>query len=421
MTQSDTNADKTDSSTLADELKRQAAALGFELAGIAPAAAPDSLAHLEIWLDRGFSGRMEYIPRRREAYAHPGSVLESVRSVVMLAAHYNSGTDEGATDDSAGDLPGDTAAAAPRIARYARSSADYHDVLKTRLKQLANWLHEQRPGCRTRGVVDTAPLLERDFARRAGLGWFGKNTMLINKRRGSWFFLAALLTDVELPADAPHETAHCGTCTRCLDACPTDAFPEPHVLDARRCISYLTIELRGEPIPEDLRPGVGQWLFGCDVCQDVCPWNRKAPQTTDPQWTPVLAQAPETIAETLQLDESDFRKRYRKHPIWRIGRDGLIRNACIVAGNLGDKRFVPDLTRLLEDDSPLVRGAAAWALGRLGGEPARQSLAARSENEDDPSAAHEIATALSRLSSGDRSSGPASPVSSKTGNAPCRS
>ncbi|QDU38889.1 Epoxyqueuosine reductase [Maioricimonas rarisocia] len=391
MTQSDTNIDETNTSALAAELKRQAATLGFQLVGIAPATAPESGPHFERWLERGFAGQMEYIPRRREAYGHPEFVLESVRSVVMLAANYNSGDDSGAAPDDA----------SLRIARYARSTADYHDVLKSRVKQLANWLHDQCPGCRTRGVVDTAPLLERDFARRAGLGWFGKNTMLINKRMGSWFFLAALLTDVDLPADQTHETSHCGTCTRCLEACPTDAFPEPHVLDARRCISYLTIELRGEPIPAELRPGIGEWLFGCDVCQDVCPWNRKAPQTNEPQWTPVLAQSAETLGETLRIDEAAFRERYRKHPIWRIGRDGLVRNACIVTANLGESRFVPDLVRLLADASSIVRGAAAWALGRLGGEVASQSLAERSSSEDDPTVTQEIAAALAHLATED--------------------
>jgi epoxyqueuosine reductase len=283
-----------------------------------------------------------------------------------------------------------------RVARYAWGRADYHTVIRSRLKILADFLHACRPGCTTRGVVDTAPLLERDFARLAGLGWFGKNTMLINKRRGSWLFLAALLTDIDLPPDAPHETAHCGTCTRCLDACPTQAFPQPYVLDATRCISYLTIELRGQPIPAELREGVGDWLFGCDVCQEVCPWNRKAPQSAELAFVPAADLAPADCLELLALDERQFRQRFDGTALSRPGRAGLLRNACLVLGNTGDGRAVPALRRALTDESPLVRGAAAWALGCIGGGPAREALGSRSSTEQHPDVQSEIAAALQR-------------------------
>ncbi len=230
---------------------------------------------------------------------------------------------------------------------------------------LAAVLHNRHPGCRTRAVVDTAPLLERDFARLAGLGWFGKNTMLINKHSGSWLFLGALLTDLALPPDAPHETAHCGTCTRCLEACPTDAFVEPYVLDSRRCISYLTIELRDQPLPIELRTGIDNWVFGCDVCQDVCPWNRRAVDTTVTEFAPDPSLAACDPAELLALDEEAFQKRFGPTPIERPGRAGVLRNAAIVAGNSGDLRFVSVLRRASEDDEPLVREAARWALSRL--------------------------------------------------------
>jgi epoxyqueuosine reductase len=249
------------------------------------------------------------------------------------------------------------------VARYARGE-DYHDVLRRRLGELLNWLREQSPGCRGRAVVDTAPLLERDFARRAGLGWFGKNTMLLNKRLGSFFFLGALLTDVPLRPDPPHESAHCGTCTACLDACPTGAFTGPGWLDSRRCISYLTIELRGS-VPEDLRPGLGNWVFGCDVCQEVCPWNRKAPVGAEPQ----LSGRPDLVqldpVELLGLSEEAFRHRFRGTALMRARRRGLLRNAALVLGNAGDRAALPALRRALEDPEPLIREAAAWAIGRI--------------------------------------------------------
>jgi epoxyqueuosine reductase len=251
------------------------------------------------------------------------------------------------------------------VARYALG-ADYHDVLRERLNRLLAWLQGERPGCQGRGVVDTAPLLERDFARRAGLGWFGKNTMLLNKRLGSYFFLGALLVDLELRPDAAHETSHCGTCTACLDACPTDAFAGPGWLDSRRCISYLTIELRGE-IPTELRPGIGDWLFGCDVCQEVCPWNRKAPLGTEPALQPRPDLEALDPTELLSLSEEEFRRRFRGTALTRTKRRGLLRNAALVLGNRGDPAALPALRQALNDPEPLVREAARWAIARIEG------------------------------------------------------
>jgi epoxyqueuosine reductase len=250
-----------------------------------------------------------------------------------------------------------------RIARYAVGS-DYHDVLRERLNRLLAWVQREAPGCVGRGVVDTAPLLERDFARRAGLGWFGKNTMLLNKQLGSYFFLGALLLDLPLTPDPVHESAHCGRCTACLDACPTQAFVGPGVLDARRCISYLTIELRG-PVPEELRQPLGNWLFGCDVCQEVCPWNRKAPMGREP----ALQSRPELEAvdpaELLGLSEEDFRHRFRGTALMRARRRGLLRNAALVLGNTGDAAALPALRCALTDGEPLVREAAEWAIEHI--------------------------------------------------------
>jgi epoxyqueuosine reductase len=251
-----------------------------------------------------------------------------------------------------------------RIARYAQSGADYHDVIRGKLRELTHYLQREAPGCKVRGVVDTAPLLERDFARLAGLGWFGKNTMLINKRLGSWFFLAALLVDLELEYDAPHAASHCGKCTRCLDACPTGAFVEPYVLDARRCISYLTIEHRGA-ISDELRPGMGDWLFGCDICQEVCPWNGKAPLSNEPAFAPRPEMTGADAAALLSLKEEEFRRQYGSTALARPGRAGLVRNAAIVAGNSGNSIARAPLAAALNDHAAPVRDAAGWALERL--------------------------------------------------------
>jgi epoxyqueuosine reductase len=257
------------------------------------------------------------------------------------------------------------------------------------LDQLLAWVRQEVPGCQGRAVVDTAPLLERDFARLAGLGWFGKNTMLLNKRLGSYFFLGALLLDIALQPDTPFETRHCGTCTACLDACPTQAFVGPGQLDARRCISYLTIELRG-PIPPELREPMGDWVFGCDICQDVCPWNRKAPLSYEPAFQPREGLAPADLIELLQLSPEAFRQRFRGTAITRAKRRGLLRNVAIALGNSGDPRVVPALIAALRDEEPLVRGAAAWALGRIGTAEALEALNARRQIETDETVRQEL-------------------------------
>lgn len=369
-------------SRLSERIKTEAQRLGFDLVGIAPAVSPTGFSALTEWIAHGYAGEMHYLPQREEAYEHPRHVLEGVKSLIVLGTNYR-------TEDPRPPEPGQA-----RVSRYAWGSADYHDLLRNRLKALGDELHEQRPGCRTRGVVDTAPLLERDFARLAGLGWFGKNTLLINKHRGSWLFLSALLTDVELAYDQPHHTTHCGTCRRCLDACPTDAFPEPYVLDARRCISYLTIELR-EPIPSDLRKGMGDWLFGCDICQDVCPWNNKSPITSEPVFQPKPDLTPADALAILQMDETQFRERFRKTPLARPKRAGILRNAAIVVGNTKPNEALPVLIPLLNDPESLIRGAVVWALGRYIDHPeSREALGQRLAIEEDPQVITELQIAL---------------------------
>jgi epoxyqueuosine reductase len=372
---------------LTPALKTEAQRLGFDLVAVAPAVVPAGFHPFLDWLDRGYAGEMHYLPRRAAAYGHPQNVLAGVRSVVMLGLNYNapSGRSEGAAG-SPGCVEG-------RVARYALGATDYHDLIHGRLDELAEFVRRRHPESRTRGVVDTAPLLERDFARLAGLGWFGKNTMLIHKRLGSWFFLAGLLTDLELEYDAPHESAHCGTCTRCLEACPTGAFTAPYVLDARRCISYLTIEHRGA-IPAELREGMGEWLFGCDICQEVCPWNRKAPSSDDPAFAPRGDLALVDAAALLSLTDDEFRALFRGTPLTRPKRAGLLRNAAIVLGNRRDRSAIPALLGALADGEPLVRGAAVWALSRFADPAVDESLRKHRGIEEDQLVLEELDAAL---------------------------
>jgi epoxyqueuosine reductase len=345
--------------TLAGRLKAEAARLGFALSGLAPATDADGFPRFRQWLDRGYAGEMTYLHRLADEHRHPASVLDDVRSVLMVGLEY--GGREEPTPPAPFPLGREAGVGLARVAAYA-AGPDYHRFIWDRLNALAAWLEEQVPGCKTEAVADTAPLLERDFARRAGLGWVGKNTMLINTRRGSFFFLGAVLTDLELPPDAPSSGPHCGTCTACLDACPTKAFPEPFVLDATKCISYLTIELR-TAIPVELREPMGNWLYGCDVCQDVCPWNSKRVGEVAFPHDPELAWL--DPVELLGLDATAFRERFKMTSLWRNRRAGLLRNAAIVLGNTGDERALPALEQALTDSEELVRSAAAWAIARI--------------------------------------------------------
>lgn len=348
-------------------IREEAARLGFADCGVTPAVAPPGVARFETWLASGYAGEMRYLADRADARADPTRILAGARSIVMLAMNYR------------------TKAPAPlqpregRVSRYAWGD-DYHDVIHDRLKRLAEFTRAQAPGAMARGVVDSAPLAEREFAQMAGLGWIGKNTLLLNRRLGSWFFLGALLTDAELVPDQPFEADHCGACRACLDACPTDAFPNPYVLDATRCVSYLTIELRSQ-IPPPLRPGLGNWLFGCDICQEVCPWNHKAPLADEAAFEPRPDLNPADLSELFAMDEEAFRRRFRVSPLWRAKRRGLLRNAAIVLGNQGRRESFETLAVGLNDAESLVREACAWALGQIGGDPARDAIVARESIE----------------------------------------
>lgn len=378
-----------DRSQQSAHIKQLAREVGFDLVGIAPAVTPDGYHQFLDWLDAGFAGEMGYLERRKAAYQHPRYVMSSVKSVLMLTLNYR--TEEPPPQDGT----------QARISRYAWGSTDYHKVIRKKLKQLSRQIREHYPECETRGVVDTAPLMERDYAQLAGLGWIGKNTLLLSKTEGSWFFLAGLLLSDELDYDEPHNTSHCGTCTRCLDACPTDAFVEAGTLDARKCISYLTIELRDQPIPLELRSGLQEWVFGCDVCQDVCPWNQKAPVSQEPAFLPVEHFSPVEAVELLSLSAEAFQARFQSTPMSRAGRAGLLRNAAIVLGNLGEKSAIPALLKVLHDTEPLIRGAAAWALGNLGGAEIAGSLEARLAVETEVEVVQELEWAQAEINKRD--------------------
>ena len=385
-----------DQADLLAALEKEAVRLGFSRLGVAPAdpARRDPSLHEQFrrWLDQGHAGVMEGWLRQHEPLRRdPQTMLDGVRSVIMLA------TDHAVRPPAAGAVA-DERSGQGRVARYAWGH-DYHDLLRQRVNALAAWLERAQPGCRTRGFVDSAPFPEREFAWLAGLGWFGKNTMLIDPAAGSYFLLTVLLTDVELPAAVPIAVDHCGTCTACLDACPTGAFVAPRVLDAGRCVSAITIEDH-RPVAHDLRTALGDWIFGCDICQEVCPWNRHAPGTAEPFFQPRDGQASLSLAAILALDDEAFRSRFRGTPLVRAKRSGLLRSAAIALGNRPDPASAEALIAALGDSDAVVRGAAAWALGRWRhAEPAlaaiaHDALVARLPRETDAVARSEIEAAL---------------------------
>jgi len=300
-------------------LKEESLRLGFDLAGATTASSPPTFSHLQQWLANGFAGQMHYLDDRLDAYRDLNRLLDGVQSILMLAVNYRTVEPVSAGPEQA------------MVSRYAWGT-DYHEVIRQRLHKLADFHRKLVPSARVRGVVDTAPLLERDFAQQAGLGWIGKNTLLINRQYGSWLFLAALLTTEVLLKDEPKSKIDCGTCRACLDACPTGALVAPYRLDARKCISYLTIESR-DAIPPEYRSACGSRLFGCDACQEACPWNRRTPTTTDPMFQPKPGMNPIELAELMATDEVEFRRRFRHSPLWRARHAGMLRNATVVVDN----------------------------------------------------------------------------------------
>jgi len=344
------------SRSLTEQVKTFALGLGFGPVGITSAdPAAEAEAHLREWIRTGSAASMRYMARERPRRGHPRDLLPEARSVICLAFNYYPGEPKQASDRVRQQTQ-------VRIARYA-VGADYHKVLKRKLRRLETYLVELGGAeTKTRSLVDSAPILEREFARRAGIGFVGKNTHLITLRHGSWVFLAEVLTSLELETDRPI-SANCGTCTQCLDACPTRALPEPFVLDSRRCISYWTIEHRG-PIPEDRESGLHDWAFGCDLCQEVCPFNHKAVVTGEAQFAlGTIAETGMPLVELLRLgSDGDFRERFRGSPVVRPKREGILRNALTIAMNQKAKEALPEIQHLAESDpSEFIRELAGRA------------------------------------------------------------
>jgi epoxyqueuosine reductase len=330
------------------ELLQIARQIGFNVCRIATANPPRHAPEFRAWLQAGAAGEMNWIERGAEKRADPQQVLAGARSVVVLAINYWQG--ESATPNP---RPG-------RIARYGWGD-DYHDLIVAKLRQLDNFL--TAAGGQQKCHVDTGPVLERDFAAEAGIGWQGKSTMLLNRELGTWFFLAEIFTTLDLPPDPPQPN-RCGSCTRCIDLCPTGAITAPHQLDARRCISYLTIELKGS-IPLDLRPLIGDRIYGCDDCLDACPWNRFARVSHESAFAMRPAVSQMQLRDFLSLNEEQFREMFRRSPIKRIKRRGFLRNVCVALGNVGDDRDLPALRQASHDPEPLIAEHANWAVDRI--------------------------------------------------------
>ncbi len=348
-------------------MKQAAREAGFELAGIAPVGALPELDHFSAWITAGHAGEMKYMEARDEAGGLKRASLQTAvpwaRSVIVCAINYNTAQPYSTEAQNSG---------CGWISRYAWSREDYHEGVMRRLRQVESKLRETildgdaRPGVsapperpQTRCYVDTGPLVERVYAKYAGLGWIGKNACILNQKLGSWLFLGVILSSLELEPDLP-PSDRCGTCTRCLEACPTNAFVAPYQLDANRCISYLTIEKRG-PIPEEMREGMGRHVFGCDICQDVCPWNRKAPTSAQPEFEPREGLVNPALEWLAEITPEEFQQKFRRSPVRRAKRSGLRRNAVIAIGNSGEQSFVPLLEKLTQDEDPLVAGHAGWA------------------------------------------------------------
>ena len=371
-------------STLTQQIQAHANELGFELVGVTPAAHSETIARYREWIENGYAGKMNYLEKHLSLKTDVRQLLAEAKSVISLAMNYY-------TLDPPKALAQDPGRG--QISRYAWGD-DYHELIRERLLALVTFIKQiAESELKTRVCVDTAPIIEREYAQKAGIGWIGKNTNLIHWRSGSWYFLAEVLVNIALESDTPELRGSCGTCTRCIEACPTDAIVEPNLLDSRLCISYLTIELK-ESIPKALRPEIGNWIFGCDICQEVCPWNSKAVSTTEPGFQPRDGNFAPELLSLVGMTQEAFSRRFKGSPIKRAKRRGFLRNVLVAIGNWGSQRAVPALRDALADDEPLVRSHAAWALGRIGGDAAKRTLQKRLTVETEQDVITEIQDAL---------------------------
>ena len=371
---------------LSSQIKEAAQRLGFELVGISAAQPAPHEQSFAAWLRQGFAGNLEYMQRTESLRRDPRELVPWAVSIISVGMNYDSGYSR----------PVESSEPRGWISRYAWGD-DYHNVMKGKLEELLESISQLRDGnIKGKAFVDSGPVLERDFAGIAGLGWIGKNTHLISPKRGSWFFLGELFVDLPLAYDRPIRD-RCGRCDLCLKACPTGAFVGPYVLDARRCISYLTIELK-DWMPRSLRPLVGNHIFGCDICQEVCPYNVKTRPTAEPAYQPRPGLHAPALIAFLSLSEAEFRQRFRASPILRAKRRGFLRNVAVALGNLKSLDAVPALLRSLDDEEPLVRGHVAWALGQIGSQAALDSLRRRLGTENDPHVQEELREAIDILS-----------------------
>ncbi len=372
-----------DATGVREDIRTQARALGFDLARFTNASLPADVGErLYAFLSERRHGDMDWLDARKEQRADPKSLWPEAETAIVLTVNYGPDSDPmaGLANKSAG-----------VISVYARNR-DYHDVVKKRLKKLGRWMAETHGG-ELKVFVDTAPVMEKPLAAQAGAGWQGKHTNLVSQDFGSWLFIGVILTTLKLPADAP-EQDHCGSCSNCLDICPTDAFPAPYQLDARRCISYLTIEHKG-PIPHDMRAALGNRIYGCDDCLAVCPWNKFAKTAREAALKPRDDLNAPSLADLATLDDAGFRAKFSGSPIKRVGRNRFLRNVAIAIGNSGDAQMTTVLSPLLCDESALVRGAAVWAMGRLADKETLSALEKeRGADENDPSVQKEWAQAL---------------------------
>jgi epoxyqueuosine reductase len=366
-----------------DAIRAKALELGFDAVGFAKAAlAPDAQENLKQFIAQGLHGEMDWMPAKADRRRDPKVLWPDAKSVVVLGLNYG-------PEDAAIDLRPDRA----NISVYARHR-DYHDILKKKLKALGRWIAETQK-TEVKVFVDTAPVMEKPLAQAGGIGWQGKHTNLVSRELGSWLFLGEVFLALDLEGDAA-ESDHCGECRRCLDACPTNAFPAAYRIDARRCISYLTIEHKGS-IPRELRPLIGNRIYGCDVCLAVCPWNKFAQAAAQPELKARADLTAPELAELATLDDAAFRQRFSGSPVKRIGRDRFLRNVLIAIGNSGEAALRPAAIPHLADPAPLVRGAAVWALGRLSA-PAEMRALAPEAADPDPAVAEEWRIALAEQS-----------------------